>query len=63
MQEILQIFESGTTPFALAFCEKPTPVPVTGAYDEQKEMWLGLNSESGANLTLTLTLGDDRDQD
>lgn len=63
MKETLQIFESGVTPFALAFCEKPTSFPVTGAYNEQKEMWIGLNSESGANLTLTLTIGDDRDQD
>jgi len=63
MKEALGIFESGATPFALAFCEKPVAIPVAGAYNEQEEVWLGLNPESGVNLTLTLTLGDDRDGD
>lgn len=60
-KEALKIFEQGRMPFTLAFCEKPTPVTITGKYNEQKEIWEGLTSS--ANLTLTLTIGQDRDMD
>lgn len=59
--ETLKIFERKRAPFGLAFCEKPTPIAITGGYNEQREMWEGLTSS--ANLTLTLTVGQDRDMD
>lgn len=60
-KEALKIFERGRMPFILAFCEKPAPVAITGKYNEQREMWEGLTSS--ADLTLTLTIGQDRDMD
>lgn len=60
-KEALKIFERGKMPFTLAFCEKPVPVAITGKYNERREMWEGLTSS--ADLTLTLTIGQDRDMD
>lgn len=60
-KESLGIFDRKNVPFALAFCEKPAVFTVTGNYDESRETWVGLTA--AANLTLTLTVGYDRDMD
>lgn len=54
----------GKVPFALASCEKFKVQPVTGRYDEVKQVWQGHKDVAAATLTLTATPGDnDNDRD
>lgn len=64
MLERPQFLERGAVPFALGACEKFTPLPVKGYYDEVGQVWRGDALERALTLTLTATPGDrDDDQD
>lgn len=56
--ESAEFLNVGAVPFALESCKKFDSQPVTGSYDEDRQVWKGADFAAAATATYTQTPGD-----